>query len=240
MGMRQPNPLTPAAIDEYLQRRPHRLRWFDALCGRKYRITRFAGVSELLAEPLVVIAYSAYASFGGARAARQVALAIEQDWPTAPIHCRQAFEEILYRAPGLVVIQLRRKNLCGCLGHRHVVVKETPFAESHEALQGTSIGEMDIAYERVETWQALPLSDTALDVKFLEGSRQAEFRDKQFRLKLLSILLHEVNHLVSPQETEDSIRKRSLTFYHDALAHYVETAVATLSLTIDRSFSRLG
>jgi hypothetical protein len=242
--MRPPNLLTPAAIDEYLQARPRRVRWFDALCGRKHRITRFAGLSEVspepLADPLVVVAHRAYGSFGDAWAARQIALAIEQDWAAAPSHCREAFEEILFRAPGLIVIQLRRKNLCGCLGHRHVVVKEAPFAESHEALQVVSIGELDIAYERVETWQALPLSDTALDVKFLEGSRQAEFRGKQFRLKLLSILLHEINHLVSPQEPEDSVRKRSLAFYHDALAHYVENAVATLSLTIDRSFSRLG
>jgi hypothetical protein len=138
------------------------------------------------------------------------------------------------------VIQLRRKNLCGCLGHRHVVVKEAPFIESHEAFQAVSVGELDIAYRPVETWQALPLSDTALDAKFLEGSRQVEFRGKQFRLKLLSILLHEINHLAFPQEAEDSVRKRSLGFYHDALAYYGENAVASLSLTIDRSFSRLG
>jgi len=99
---------------------------------------------------------------------------------------------------------------------------------------------MDIAYQRVETWQALPLSDTALDTKFLDGSRQVEFRGKQFRLKLLSILLHEINHLVSPREPENSVRKRSLTFYHDSLGHYVDDAIATLSLTIDRSFSRFG
>ena len=234
--MEPANPLTPAAVDEYLQARPRLLRWLDVLWGRQYRVTRFAGFSE----PLVVIAHRAYGSFGDAWAARQIALAVEQDWAAAPSHCREAFEQILFHAPGLVVVQLRRKNLCGCLGHRHVVVKETPFAEPHEPLQGASIGEMDIAYKRVETWQALPLSDTALDVKFLEGSRHAEFRGKQFRLKLLSILLHEINHLVSPQEPERSIRKRSLTFYHDTLAHYVENAIATLSLTIDRSFSRLG
>jgi hypothetical protein len=36
------------------------------------------------------------------------------------------------------------------------------------------------------------------------------------------------------------VRQRSLGFYHDALASYVENAMATLSFTIDRSFSRLG
>ena len=47
------------------------------------------------------------------------------------------------------------------------------------------------------------------------------------------------NHMVRSQEPETSIRARSLAFYRDALAHYVETAKASLSLTIDRSFSRL-
>jgi hypothetical protein len=168
-----------------------------------------------------------------------VALAVEQDWAAAPLYSRDVFENILRAAPGVIVIQLRRSNLCGCLGHGHVFVRESPFAEPHEAFESAGVGEMDLAYERVATWQALPLSDTALDTKFLEGTRLEEFRSKQFRLKLLSILLHEINHLVSPREEEASIRKRSLGFYHDALAQYVENAMATLSFTIDRSFSRL-
>jgi len=44
--------------------------------------------------------------------------------------------------------------------------------------------------------------------------------------------------MVRTQEPETSIRERSLRFYHDSLAHYVENAKASLSLTIDRSFSR--
>ncbi|MGH9355519.1 MAG: hypothetical protein ACRD10_05255, partial [Terriglobia bacterium] len=138
-----------------------------------------------------------------------------------------------------IVIQLRRDNVCGCLGHGHPAVREAPFAELHDALRGVRPGEMDLAWRRVASWQALPLSDTALDVKFLEGSRLEEFHKKQFRLKLLSILLHETHHLACPEEPETAIRGRSLTFYHDALASYVEGAMATLSLTIDRSFSRL-
>jgi hypothetical protein len=46
--------------------------------------------------------------------------------------------------------------------------------------------------------------------------------------------------MVAPEATEDVVRGRSLTFYRDALANYVEIARASLSLTIDRSFSRLG
>jgi hypothetical protein len=45
--------------------------------------------------------------------------------------------------------------------------------------------------------------------------------------------------MVRSQEPETSIRARSLAFYRDAPAHIVENAKASLSLTIDRSFSRL-
>ena len=224
--------LTPTSIEEYLHSRPRWVRWWQWLSGRRYRIARFSDRPT----PLVIIAHS----FRDAANARQMSLVAEQDWASVPQACRDSYDEILFKAPELIVVQLRRKNLCGCLGHRHVVVREAPFAEHHEAFGGARVGEMDIAYERVEPWAALPLSDTALDVKFLDGSRLKEFRTKQLRLKLLSILLHETHHLVASNEPEESVRSRSLAFYHDALAAYVEETLATLSLTIDRSFSRFG
>ena len=76
---------------------------------------------------------------------------------------------------------------------------DTPGARLTVRGRVLSLDGRPIGGARVETWQALPLSDTALDTKFLDGSRQVEFRGKQFRLKLLSILLHEINHLVSPR-----------------------------------------
>jgi hypothetical protein len=172
--------------------------------------------------------------------AEQVARAIEADWVQTPPACREAYQEILRNAPGLVVVQLRRKNVCGCLGHRHVVVKELPFAEAHDVFAGAAVGEMDIAFERVKGWLAQPLMDTALDTQFIAGSRLKEFRDQQLRFRLLSIVLHEIHHMVEPKAPEDVVRERSLNFYREALAHYVETARATMSFTIDRSFSRLG
>jgi len=223
-------------IQEYLRSRPRRVRWIEWARGRRYALARFEACPEDRPGPLVVIAHS----FPGASISRQIAQAIEQGWPSVPARCREAYDEILFRAPDLVVVQLRRQNLCGCLAHRHMLVTEAPFAEQHEAFGSAAVGEMDIAYRRVEKWLALPLTDTAFDAKFLEGSRLKEFRAEQFRLKLLSILLHETNHLVFPQESEGSVRERSLAFYREALAHYVERALATLSLTIDRSFSRFG
>ena len=224
--------LSSAAISNYLHSRPRWVRWREWGSGRRYLLTRFGDRSQ----PLLAVAHS----LRDGRTARQLSLAVEQDWVDAPHPCREVYDEILFKASGLIVIQLRRDNLCGCLGHRHPAVREAPFAEPHDVFGGVHVGEMDIAWRRVAAWQALPISDTAMDVKFLEGSRLDEFHKKQFRLKLLSVVLHETHHLACPEEPEVAIRELSMAFYHDAMVSYVEGAVATLSLTIDRSFSRLG
>jgi hypothetical protein len=223
---------TPEALEAYFRHLPRRIRWRLRLGGRRYFATRFLD----RAKPVIVVAHS----YRDAGRARQLALAIEQDWFLTPDRSREAYEEILQKAPGLVVVQLRRKNICGCLGHRHVLPQELPFAESHEAFRGESVGELDLAYDRIRTWAALPLSDGALDARYHEGSRHEEFQAQQFRLRVLSVFLHEVNHLVFPHEPESSVRERSLAFYREALAYYVESTISTMSFTIDRSFSRLG
>ncbi|MGD0226003.1 MAG: hypothetical protein ABSF71_27035 [Terriglobia bacterium] len=220
------------AIESYLASRPQAARWIEWLAGRRYRLAAFTDRPY----PVVVVAHR----YRDPARAEQITRAVEQDWAETPEHCRDAYEEILAQAPGLIVVQLRRKNVCGCLGHRHVLVKELPFSEPHDAFGDYAVGEMDIAFDRVESWLAQPLMDTALDTQFIAGSRLKEFHDQQLRFRLLSILLHETHHMVEPHATEDVVRGRSLTFYREALANYVEIARASLSLTIDRSFSRLG
>lgn len=224
--------LTPAAIEEFLRTQPRAARWRQWLKGRRYRITRFSDRNT----PLIAVAHS----FRDEAMARLFALVIERDWASVPAACRHSYDEILFTAPELIVVQLRRKNLCRCLGHRHPVIREKPFAEHHEAFSGARVGEMDIAWQLVQNWQGLPLSDLALDTKFLEGSRLEEFHATQFRLRLLSVFLHETNHLAASYEPESAVLTRSLGFYRDSLAAYVEETLGTLSLTIDRSFSRLG
>jgi hypothetical protein len=229
--MVQESSVTPDAVKAYLHSRPRWIRWREWLVGRRYAFAAFPDRPK----PLVVVTYSRRDSVK----ALEVVRAVERDWAEAPPQCREAYEAILKDAPKLVIIQLRRTNICGCLGHRHVIVKEQPFAEPHDALGSHPAGELDIAYERVERWLALPLMDIALDTQFVAGSRLREFHAERLRLQFLSILLHEINHMVRSQEPEASIRERSLAFYRDALARYVENAKASLSLTIDRSFSRL-
>ena len=81
--------------------------------------------------------------------------------------------------------------------------------------------------------------NAAFDSRFLPGSRLKEFRQRQFRLRLLSVMLHETNHLVRPSEPETLVHTRSVNFYREALVSYFESSLGTLSFTLDRSFSRL-
>ena len=229
--MKRKAPTLSESVKDYLDSRPSLTRGLEWMRGRRYRLASLAGRS-----PVAVIVYS----WRDRRAARQVALALEEEWMRVPEACRSAYTEILLLAPQLIVIQVRHDNLCRCLAHRHVLVTEKAFADPHEAFGGAPAGEMDIAVRRVEAWQALPITDTAFDTRFLEGGRLEEFRERQFRLKLLSVVLHETNHLVFPHEPESSVRERSLEFYRVALADYVTQTIQTLSLTIDRSFSRFG
>ena len=221
----------PASVKAYLAGRPFALRALDVLRRRCYLISRLVGRPA----PVVVIAHR----WSDRSAAHRVAHSLEHDWMEAPESSRAPYDQILLRAPDLVVLQLRRKNVCGCLGHRHILVRESPFAAPHEIFGAAAIGEMDIAFEQIDAWHPLPLSDTAIDVKFLSGSRQREFHERQFRLKVLSVFMHELNHLVFPPEPEASVLGRSLEFYREALESYAARALSTVSLTLDRSPSRL-
>ena len=87
--------LTPTSIEEYLRAQPRSARWQQWLKGRRYRITRFSDRSA----PLIIIAHS----FRESAMARLLALIIERDWTTVPADCREAYDEILFKAPELVV-----------------------------------------------------------------------------------------------------------------------------------------
>jgi hypothetical protein len=221
-------------LNDYLAGRPRLTRVLVWLRGRRYLIAEL--IREPASSPLAVaIAHQRADTFH----ARRVALALAADWPAVPASCHEAYDAVLAGAPDIIVLDLRRRNRCGCLGHRHPVVREEPFRLTHEGIGAGTIGEIDIAWQRVEAWPALPLEETALDARFFEGTRLDEFHDRQARLRLLSVFLHETNHLVHPHEPEESVRSRSVTFYRDALSHYVEEACATMAFTIDRSFSRM-
>src|SRR3990172_8067665 len=97
--------VSAAAIEGYLRSRSCWVRWREWASGRRYRVARFADRPA----PLVVLAHS----FRDHTVAFEIALAVEQEWAEVPAPCRESYDEILLKTPGLVVVQLRRKNVCG-------------------------------------------------------------------------------------------------------------------------------
>ncbi|MBI4463364.1 MAG: hypothetical protein HY647_01555 [Acidobacteria bacterium] len=163
--------------------------------------------------PLVLISY-ARADWEGAERLRA---ALEETWLTLPEFFRQQYTAILKSAPPLVVVLLRRRNICACLGHHHPPGTESRLTRRLRSLSGVRTGELDLAYEAIRNWEPLPLSHLALPPE----ADTEEMTSFQWQLALLSIFLHEVHHLVSPQEAEAVVRQRSQKFYTDTLAHFV-------------------
>src|SRR4029077_4245071 len=123
----------------YIDSRPAVLRWRDRLIGRRYQLAWFparAGASaDTRPGPVVVIAHS----FLDATPAYRIAATVEQDWPQIPANYSLAYDEILQLAPQIIVVQLRKTNLCGCLAHRHLFVREPAFTEAHESLGNATV-----------------------------------------------------------------------------------------------------
>ncbi|OFW00357.1 MAG: hypothetical protein A3G20_00830 [Acidobacteria bacterium RIFCSPLOWO2_12_FULL_59_11] len=163
--------------------------------------------------PLVLISYPRGDEVGAAHLRES----LEATWLTLPGPFRQRYGAILQNAPPLVVVLLRRRNICSCLGHHHPPGTESRLTRRLRNLSGVRTGELDLAYEAIRQWEPLPLSHLALPPE----ADTEEFSSFQWQLALLAVFLHEVHHLVSPQELEQAVRSRSQKFYTDVLAHFV-------------------
>jgi hypothetical protein len=143
--------------------------------------------------------------------------AIEETWPRIPERYRSRYADVLGRTPSFVVVLLRRKNICTCLGHHHPGGTESRLTRKLHGLSGVRTGEVDLAYEAIREWEPQPLSHMALPIE----PGHPELRNYQFQLALLTVFLHELHHLVAPQESEFAVRSRSQKFYDDLLAHFI-------------------
>ncbi|MBI4460675.1 MAG: hypothetical protein HY648_11530 [Acidobacteria bacterium] len=167
-------------------------------------------VAEL---PLVLISYPKGDGLGAAHLRES----LEATWLTLPQLFRQRYGAILNDAPPLVVVLLRRRNICSCLGHHHPPGTESWLTRRLRNLSGVRTGELDLAYEAIRHWEPLPLSHLALPPE----ADTEELSSFQWQLALLAVFLHEMHHLVCPQEQEHDVRGHSQRFYTDALAHFV-------------------
>lgn len=187
--------------------------------GLLWHMYRWARGSEQLlvrpaAElPLVLISY-VRSDRAGMDSFRQ---AILEAWPMLPEHHRNRYREVLTETPSFVVVQLRRKNVCTCLGHHHPQGTQSRLMRRLLGLGGVRTGELDLAYEAIRQWEPQPLSHMALPIE----PGHPELRAFQYQLALLTVFLHELHHLVAPGESEFAVRAKSQRFYDDLLAHFI-------------------
>jgi hypothetical protein len=128
---------------------------------------------------------------------------------------RGLYRELLESAPAIVVLVLRPLNPCQCLGHHHPAGTESRLTRRLEADLGERIGEIDLAYEGIREWRPEPLSTLAA------GDLGGRLPAIHFQAAVLAVLLHELEHLVFPDKTEQEIRLKSNRFYSTAMQQLV-------------------
>jgi hypothetical protein len=163
--------------------------------------------------PLMVLSYSA----GQAAYAEEVEAALRQTFRQLSPGTRERYNHILPRLPSLVVVVLRARNACSCLGHYHPPGTEGRAARRLKADTGLRVGEVDLAVEAIRQWEPMPLASLAAEPPPELKLEVGEFR---FRAALLAILLHELEHLAFPELSEREIRRRSTDFYLASLREF--------------------
>ena len=183
-------------------------RFYQWLRGREQVLVRPS--AEL---PLVLISYAK----GDEEGVDRFRESLEAVWPALPGRFRERYAGTLRSAPPLIVLLLRRRNICSCLGHHHPLGSESRLTRKLRGLSGVRTGELDLAFEAIRDWEPLPLSQLALPPE--ADTKEMSFL--RWQLALLAVFLHELHHLVTPQEPEPVVRSQSQKFYTDALAHSV-------------------
>lgn len=160
--------------------------------------------------PVVIASYPR----GKRRFAAALAEALRFTLPSAPAPLRDAYLDMLGGLPPVVVADLRARNDCTCLGHHH------PQCSSNVALQlaaasGRKVGEIDLAIEAIKDWEPTPLATMA--IASADREEQARLAELRFHTALLSVFLHELEHLAFPDRPEEEVRRRSDRFYHESI-----------------------
>jgi len=203
----------------FMRRRIHRapapgllrLLW-EMLRGREHILVRPA--PEL---PLVTIAFPR----GERAGAMELKAALEETWLTIPAALRARYAPVLGKMPPMVVVELRARNTCRCLGHFHPSGTESRLTRRLRALSGVDACEMDLAFGSIKEWQPAPLAFTA--ARQAAGvERGAEFELFRLRLALLDVFLHELHHRAWPEAEEKEVRSHSGDFYSAALDAFVQ------------------
>lgn len=161
--------------------------------------------------PLLLLSFPSAAR----EVAREVEAAYARTFRRLSPEARGLYRELLESAPAIVVLVLRPLNPCQCLGHHHPAGTESRLTRRLEADLGERIGEIDLAYEGIRDWRPEPLSTLAA------GDLGGRLASIHFQAAALAVLLHELEHLVFPDKTEQEIRLKSNRFYSTAMQELV-------------------
>ena len=117
------------------------------------------------------------------------------------------YRRMLAQLPPMVVVLLNARNICTCLGHFHPRGTETRLARRLRSETGGEVGELDLAWDNIRDWRPHPLSSLAAT------NDHDNFNRLHFRAALLTVLLHELEHLAHPDRQELAVRHSSDAFY---------------------------
>jgi len=157
--------------------------------------------------PLLLLSYP--------RGGRAVAAELSEAWlhtlPALASPLAASYREMLGRLPALVVVLLRERNVCTCLGHHHPQGTESRLTRRLAADVGELFPWNPETGSADGQWQPNPLSALAAAVA------EPSFARLQFRTAMLTVLLHELEHLAFPDRREGAVRMASDGFYGEVL-----------------------
>lgn len=130
----------------------------------------------------------------------------------------EVYAEILPQLPGTVVVLLREQDPGGCLGHARPEGMESAFTRDLSAQLGCRVGEIDLSWGLIGQWEPQPLASLALEAGVVDYQEWREDKQLQWRVALLTVLFHEMEHLAFPERPEAEVRRRSDRFYQRVLA----------------------
>lgn len=189
-----------------LGRRPQSLLAYlvERMRGREQRLVR--PPADL---PLLLLSFP--------RGSGEAVAELEKAWlhtlPSLPESVAGEYRGMLARLPVMVVVLMRRLNVCGCLGHHHPKGTETRLTRRLAAEFSSTVGEIDLAFEGIRQWTPNPLAALA----------SGATRELHFHAGLLSVMLHELEHLAFPEHSERTVRSTSDEFYSGVMQYLVHS-----------------
>lgn len=162
-------------------------------------------------EPLPILVVRHPRTRRGAEAAESLRTAWVQLLTVMEPDPREVYADVLSALPPMVMVRFEERNAGGVLGHACPHGLESDATKRLQSETGLPVGEVDLAYRQIAEWQPRPLASLA------SGAEATDSGELRYRVALLTVLFHELEHLAFPDREERQVRLRSDAFYEAAL-----------------------